>query len=146
MLIDNRCASDAPSRAQLDDLPLAIAYVPWQSWGQLYGSDVALDRGTVFPALDKPFERGPENEGRAKENYPLSAVMQASFAVDDLKLYVNTHPDDDDAFDALKDAIARREQAISAMEDACSPLTVDGVRYLDQYNWINRPWPWEVDF
>ena len=36
-------------------VPLAMAYVPIQIWCKTYEPDVALERGTIFPALDKPF-------------------------------------------------------------------------------------------
>jgi len=34
---------------------LAMAYVPDQEWGDLYDEAIALQRGTLFPELDKPF-------------------------------------------------------------------------------------------
>ena len=34
---------------------LAMAYVPFQQWGQIYEPERALDAGTLFPDLDKPF-------------------------------------------------------------------------------------------
>lgn len=37
-------------------LPLAIASVPMQKFEQLYPLDTALDRGTMFRALDLPFD------------------------------------------------------------------------------------------
>ena len=37
-----------------DSLPLAYAYVPWQSWRMLYTPDVALKNGTLFEELNKP--------------------------------------------------------------------------------------------
>ena len=37
------------------DAPLAMSYVPWQTWGPLYDEETALERGTAFPALDLPF-------------------------------------------------------------------------------------------
>ncbi|HCJ40239.1 MAG TPA: hypothetical protein DHV89_00945 [Ruminococcus sp.] len=36
-------------------LSMAMSYVPFQKWGRIYECDVALERGTVFPCLDKPF-------------------------------------------------------------------------------------------
>lgn len=39
----------------LYQLPLAMAYVPWQRWGQTYELDKALQVGTIFPELNKPF-------------------------------------------------------------------------------------------
>lgn len=38
-----------------DNIPLAIAYVPMQRWQLLYEENIALDRGTIFRDLDKPF-------------------------------------------------------------------------------------------
>ncbi len=34
---------------------LAMAYVPWQEWNEAYDEETALQRGTLFPELDKPF-------------------------------------------------------------------------------------------
>ena len=39
----------------LDELPLAMAYVPMQTWGETYDGLKALDSGTIFPELDLPF-------------------------------------------------------------------------------------------
>lgn len=38
-----------------ENMPLAMAYIPFQSWEKPYDTAVALNRGTIFPALDKPF-------------------------------------------------------------------------------------------
>ncbi len=38
--------------------PPAMAYVPFQEWGEVYDEENALTRGTLFPELDFPFERG----------------------------------------------------------------------------------------
>ena len=39
----------------LKGLPLAMAYVPWQDFNDLYATEKALCRGTIFQKLDKPF-------------------------------------------------------------------------------------------
>ncbi len=36
-------------------LPIAIAYVPFQTWGETFRPDVALSKGTIFKELDLPF-------------------------------------------------------------------------------------------
>lgn len=43
------------SNVPLDKLPLTMAYVPMQQLGEVYSENDALDRGTLFPELDKPF-------------------------------------------------------------------------------------------
>lgn len=40
----------------LDDMPLAMAYVPWQEWQNLYEAEKGFHRGTIFEELDKPFQ------------------------------------------------------------------------------------------
>ena len=37
---------------------MAMAYVPFQQWGEVYSCDKALMRGTLFPCLDLPFTMG----------------------------------------------------------------------------------------
>ena len=39
----------------LEDLPIAMAYVPWQRWRDLYDSNKGFHRGTIFRDLDKSF-------------------------------------------------------------------------------------------
>lgn len=33
----------------------AMAYIPFQQWGQTYEPERAFDAGTLFPVLNKPF-------------------------------------------------------------------------------------------
>ena len=40
---------------ELQELLLAMAYVPMQRWQNLYDTDLAMERGTIFAELDKPF-------------------------------------------------------------------------------------------
>lgn len=39
----------------LRGMPLAMAYVPWQNWQNLYDPEKGLCQGTIFSELDKPF-------------------------------------------------------------------------------------------
>lgn len=36
-------------------MPIAMAYVPWQTWGDIYDLCEGFQSGTVFKELDKPF-------------------------------------------------------------------------------------------
>lgn len=37
------------------DMPIGMAYVPWQTWDKIYDLDKGHHMGTIFPCLDKPF-------------------------------------------------------------------------------------------
>ena len=52
----NRCDDDCNrGRDMLYGVPLAMGYVPWQNFGCTYQPMEALQAGTIFPELDKPF-------------------------------------------------------------------------------------------
>lgn len=51
----NNVRNSRNSMDVLGQFPLAMAYVPWQRFGQTYDLSKALCAGTIFPELDKPF-------------------------------------------------------------------------------------------
>jgi len=51
---DTGCSCNT-DRTYFDDMPLAMAYVPWQDWSQVYEPCQALGEGTIFPELNLPF-------------------------------------------------------------------------------------------
>ncbi len=42
----------------LEDWPIAMAYVPWQMWDQVYDMEKGFSVGTIFPDLNLPFLGG----------------------------------------------------------------------------------------
>lgn len=60
----NTCASESVQHRcdarteydQLKGMPIAMAYVPWQQWRDLYEAEKGFQRGTIFEELDKPFK------------------------------------------------------------------------------------------
>ena len=47
-----------PVQEPCPSLPLAIATVPMQQFGETYPPEVALCKGTLFPELDLPYRGG----------------------------------------------------------------------------------------
>ena len=60
-MMPSPCAADSrtgsrPQKADaLSYLPVGMAYVPWQHFHETYELDKALQYGTIFPELNKPF-------------------------------------------------------------------------------------------
>lgn len=54
----------SPSTDSRQPMALAMAYVPWQRWSNLYPLDEGFHRGTIFPELDLPFEGYKMGGGR----------------------------------------------------------------------------------
>ena len=53
----NGCGTDEGGWG-LHEHPLAMAYAPLQVWRNAYEPEMALERGTLFIELDKPFHEG----------------------------------------------------------------------------------------
>ena len=77
-------------------------------------------------------------------NDVMTQVYQYGFAVSDILLYLDTHPEDQEALTYYKNMREARDAAVSAYEDQYGPLTIDGVKDCAAYwVWVNGPWPWE---
>lgn len=49
------CGGWNHSHDGVDSMALAMQYVPWQHWNQVYCPEEGLQYGTIFPELNKPF-------------------------------------------------------------------------------------------
>ena len=56
LVIENMKDNTKQSYDCLEDLPLAYAYVPYQSFETPYDMEKSFKYGTVFPKLNKPME------------------------------------------------------------------------------------------
>lgn len=89
-------------------------------------------------------------------NNLLSQITEISFTVNDLNLYLDTHPLDENALNAFKDAMTQRKQLLQTYADNFEPLTMNCIcpdnnktksntKYPDQrhFTWSDGPLPWE---
>lgn len=142
---------------------LAITSVPIQPWGATYDAAQALKRGTIFQDLDMPFfaaddagaprvccETSGSSDPQQQERETLMLqIYQISFITDDLRLYLDTHPQDAQALDMLKSNLTQRKQLLQDFAQKFYPLTMDCMADTDPINanagycWQEGPMPWE---
>ena len=103
------------------DVQLAIATVPMQPWETPYEPSKALKQGTIFPCLDLPFfiVGGEKMPDRCQL---LQQINEISFVVNDLNLFLDTHPTDGQALDAFSQAMAQRKQLLDSLPRNMNPL------------------------
>lgn len=122
--------------------PLANPYVPFQRENPpRYPSQRGLARGTMYPGLDLPL-KGMVNSD--KECTPLTELMALEFAVVELGLYLDTHPNDGDALEVFRDYVERAKEAKCAYEQKFGPLMLKEGGKSNCWDWICDPWPWDV--
>lgn len=84
-------------------------------------------------------------ENRPCRRELMDQINAASFAVDDVKLFLDTHPCDREALEFFDKYQRIRKNALKEYAKYYGPLTVDtaDAGECDRWNWINDPWPWQ---
>ncbi len=100
-------------------------------------------RGNMYEKEFKPYKNytykilKPTN----KRNELLMEIMMYDFAVNDLNLSLDLHPDDENLFKAFKKYMALAYEKEMEYIKTYGPLQLDEVS-ATKYNWLDDPWPW----
>ena len=74
---------------------------------------------------------------------PLAELQALEFVLVELALYLDTHPDDAEAFALYQQYADMERQARSAYEAVNGPLTLAAAAQGDSWSaWLKGPWPW----
>ncbi len=101
-------------------------------------------KGNMFKDEYKPYKNltyiniRPNNDREAK----LYTVMEYSFAINDMNLYLDLHPEDKQALRLLEEFIKEEKEAKEEYIRKYGPLTVNETKG-DKFEWIDSPWSWE---
>lgn len=121
--------------------PLANPYVPFQTENPpKYKPNQAIVRGTLFPGLDLPF-MGMVNKNELPVT-PLTELQVLAFGIQELALFLDTHPEDADALEIYRAYQQLYEEGKEKYEHMCGPLN-HMAKSDGPYRWLNGPWPWE---
>lgn len=122
--------------------PLANAFVPFQRESPTrYEARKGMVRGTLFPGLDLPF-MGMVNQ-KEKQVTPLSELQALGFAIQELALYLDTHRNDQEAFELYQSYQKMYNHCRNEYLKKHGPLNHSQVTENQQYEWLDDPWPWE---
>lgn len=126
-------------KKKADNRGVGIVWAKRQELDEVYDAGRALKAGTLYPELHKPMS-----------GYcPCSVCcgdrcQQIAFAMWELRLYLNTHPCDQEALallHRLQENCCEPNYATTFLEDV--PCT-DGTRN-PAWRWGSDPWPWEYE-
>lgn len=73
----------------------------------------------------------------------LRWIMMLGFCHDDIILYLDTHPDDEKALSYANQCAALLKEAVNSYEAQYGALQVMPDQPLQEWNWVQTPWPWE---
>lgn len=74
----------------------------------------------------------------------LRALQENDFCIQELTLFLDTHPGDEAAMKKLNYHLSKRNELKTAAEKETGPLT----NYDHSgctWEWVNNPWPWDKE-
>lgn len=138
---------------------LAMAEIPKQEWCEPYDWGTALQEGTIFPCLNLTFYKAPQGESilkpcsdtpddtQADREASMSRISEISFALNDLTLYLDTHPTCENGLSLFHRLMEERLELLASFAGKYNPLTqasmITGDCDPEVYGWGDGPAPWE---
>lgn len=80
-------------------------------------------------------------QNNRSRNELLQEIMAYNFAVNDLALYLDTHPSDSKAICLHNEYSQKANKLTNEYQKLYGPLTINFAS--ENWNWIDEPWPWE---
>ena len=102
----------------------------------------ALQTGTLFPGLNLPFKAAIQAK-TPMPNTALAELMALDFAVDELGLYLTTHPTDQEVLDLYWTYVQLANEGRQKYQKLYGPLLQTDRPADGSYAWLKDPWPWE---
>lgn len=73
----------------------------------------------------------------------MRRLQVQSFVLDDLRLYLDTHPDNRKALEYFHKYRKLRNQTMTEYVERFGPLMSIQVDSDTRWTWVDTPWPWE---
>ena len=77
----------------------------------------------------------------------MNRINEVSFAVNDILLYLDTHPSCEKALNFYEECCKERIKLMKEYAQCYGPLTVDDALESggDTWKWVQQPFPWEQE-
>lgn len=101
--------------------------------------------GNMFKDEYKPYKNYSvyKLKGKSDRENLLIKIMEESFIVNDLALYLDINPNDIDVYNYFKKHERLLMEYVDMYENKYASISLNAKK--ESYNWEKGPWPWEVD-
>ncbi len=76
----------------------------------------------------------------------LEQLMEVQFLVVELQLYLDTHPNDMEALRLYNEAAMFAHRLMQQYQREYGMLMAHAPNGREKWEWIDSPWPWEIDY
>ncbi|BFH67899.1 MAG: spore coat protein CotJB [Paenibacillus dendritiformis] len=74
----------------------------------------------------------------------LLQLQEIDFVLIELNLYLDTHPEDNQAIQQFNHYVHERMKVARQFQEKFGPLQAAGFYSKCPWSWIDTPWPWQV--
>lgn len=102
-------------------------------------------KGNMFASEYKPYKNYACKKiiPKTKKEEELLEIMELSFAINDLNLYLDLHPHDREMLEKFNKLVEISCQKEMEYVKTYGPLEVIDSDSSSSFEWIKNPWPWE---
>lgn len=75
----------------------------------------------------------------------LRRVQETDFVLDDVGLFLDTHPTNQAALNFFRQYQQEHTEAVADFESQFGPLVSEDTDTTQGWTWVQGPWPWEVE-
>ena len=113
---------------------------------KLVSSELGYLRGNMFLKEYVPYKNYQVRKLEAKTNEEalLLKLSQMEFALNDLSLYLDLHPNDMAVFNKFREYANEYKRYLNEFEKTYRPLCLSSIN-KDSYEYYKNPWPWDND-
>ena len=133
-----------------------FGFIAYDLYGDLLKKDnspklVSVDegflRGNMFAGEYKPYKNYTYKKivPKTKREELLLEIMELSFAINDLNLYLDLHPEDKSMLEKFNELVEKSCKCEMEYVKNYGPLEVIDNTSDEKFEWIKNPWPWDRD-
>ena len=75
----------------------------------------------------------------------FEAIRAYSFVLDELRLYLDTHPKNKQALNMFLDTMQKRNELVVEYTNMYGPIDSYYINSDGTWSWINEPMPWQAE-
>ena len=132
------------TKNEINDVDVNIDSINFNRGDDLYSPIEGFNKGNMFKKLYSQYKNHVYKlKVSSKRDELLYQIQMYMFAMKDINLYLDLHPDDSMMLKKYYDYRNKYNELKKKYENEYSPLCTNNVMNSSKWTWIDNPWPWD---
>lgn len=127
-----------------NDVDINIDSINFNRDNSLYSPMEGFNKGNMFKNIYLKYKNHIYKlRVNSKKDELLYNIQMYSFAMKDMNLYLDIHPDDKNILNNFHDYRKKYEVLKKQYESEYGPLCMSNTINTEKWTWVSNPWPWD---